>query len=66
MTIDSMIDDVLDSFHNNATRQEETEVAAAVAGWLKNRGWYCCDGNAELRETALSDTDLVEPGNDGD
>ena len=60
--MNEMTTEILQAIWNGtSTTREEDDVKQAVREWLRARGTYVCEGDAELRELALSETDLVEP-----
>ncbi len=60
--IEDVVKGVLDGIWNAIPSKDNSTMTNAVAAWLSgDHGYYCCDGDLELRETALSETDLVEP-----
>lgn len=64
MTIEQMVDGSLDGIFNAASSREESEVKDAVAVWLRGKHFHVCENDNELRELALTETDLKEPNND--
>lgn len=46
---------------NELDKREETFAVEAMAEILRDRSYHVAESDAELRELALAETDLVEP-----
>ncbi len=60
--IEEITTGILDGMFNNIAGRDEDNMRAAVASWLRKHKYHVCEDDSELRELALSETDLVEPG----
>ncbi len=59
--IGEIVTGILDGMFNVVSSRDEEAMKAYVASWLRKHKYHVCDGDNELRQLALEETDLVEP-----
>ena len=59
--IEKLVEGALDGMFAVVPVKDECDIEGAVANWLRSKGWHVCENDNDLRELALSETDLVEP-----